>query len=818
MRPKHVRSALLVLALAACASLPKPAPIVPPPLVEHGLPATPIDVEHYAIELVLDPPTRSIDAATRVDFAARRELAALELDLAGLAVTAVVGPDGRPLAYAHAADKLAIELGRTLAAGERSSVLVRYHGAPRIGLWFSGDDGAGNPTQVFSQGQAVDSRAWFPCIDHPSDRVTSEITVTVPERWKVVAAGVRTAVAAGAGVRTETWRMERSHPCYLITLVAGDYACFEDGWRDKPLIFLAAEEQASHLGVVRAVTPRMLDFLSDLAGLEYPYPKYSQAWVANFPWGGMENVSATTLTPSSLSDARGERDGDSVDLYVHEAAHQWFGDLVTCIDWSHAWLNEGFATYCEVLWTEHERGAEAARVLNRRHQEIWLAHAQEELQATVSGLYREADDLFDADIYEGASARIDQLRFVLGDEAFLAGLRAHVARHADASVDTDDVRRTFEDVSGAGLGWFFEQWFLRPGIPQFDVDWAWDADKSVVSLVIAQVQERVGGVPYVYRAPVDVEVRDGEGVAVHRVELDERVERFELPARTKPLYVRFDRDSRLPKLVRWRKPPAEWMAMLELCTDPTARVDAARALGNLAQEPGASVEQRDLCTAALIPALADTEPWVRAVAATALGQARGAGARAALMEAADTDEEAEVRSAALGALSAYGLDRDLAAFADAVFADGYSYGTMGAAALLHATAMPGRAFDFVAARLEQSSPNDVLRQRLLGVMPYVEDERVYDECARWATDAGTHQGARAAAVRQLAALGKRPIETARLLGELLDEPLYHLNCACIDGLVELDNPESRRILRAWYSRTQDSGQRRAIESALKLIP
>jgi hypothetical protein len=143
---------------------------------------------------------------------------------------------------------------------------------------------------------------------------------------------------------------------------------------------------------------------------------------------------------------------------------------------------------------------------------------------------------------------------------------------------------------------------------------------------------------------------------------------------------------------------------------------------------------------------------------------------------------------------------------------------LGAAALLYATAMPGRAFDFVAARLEHGSPNDVLRQRLLGVMPYVDDARAYAECARWATDAGTHQGARAAAVRRLAALGKRPIETARLLGKLLDEPLYHLNGACIDGLVELDNPESRRILRAWYPRTQDSGQRRAIEAALKLIP
>jgi aminopeptidase N len=819
MRP-FPRWILAVAALAAGCAVSAPLPrIVAPPLHEHGLPPTAIDVAHYAIALVLDPPARSIDAATRVEFLARRGVEEVELDLVGLAVSAVEDGDGRPLAFTHADGRLAIRLAAPLRAGEAGAVLVRYHGAPNVGLWFSGDDGAGNPTQAFTQGQAVDSRAWFPCVDHPSDRVTSEVTVTAPAAWTVVAAGERVASTQEGGQRTETWRMDRSHPCYLITLVAGEYERVEDAWRGRPLWYLVEAELAPYLGTVRDVTPRMLDHLSELTGLEYPYGKYSQAWVANFPWGGMENVTATTLTPSALSDERGLRDADSVDLYVHEAAHQWFGDLITCVDWSHAWLNEGLATYCEVLWTEHTAGPAAARALNRRHQETWLAHALTELQPAVSGRYREPDDLFDEDIYEGASARIDQLRFVLGDDAFFTGLREHVAQHADLCVDTDDLRGVFEAASGERLGWFFEQWFLRPGFPELDVDWEWDADRGVVVLTVAQVQERAGGVPEVYRAPVDVEVRDAEGVAIHRVELDERVERFELPARGEPVYVRFDHGSRLPKVVRWHKPPAEWIAMLEASSDPTGRADAARALGRLAAEPGASTEARQRCTAALAPALrGDADPWVRAAAAASLGAARGDGARAALMEAADTDPAAEVRAAALGALSAYGPDRDLAAFADAVFAEGYSYATMAAAALLYARARPAGAFDFVAERLALESPNDLLRERLLGVMPWIDDGRAYAECRRWAADRGTHQRARAAAVRQLAALGEKPIETARFLGQLFEEPLYHLDTACIEGLARLSNPESRRILRAAYARTQDAGQRRMIEEGLAPAP
>src|SRR5690606_29113569 len=151
----------------------------------------------------------------------------------------------------------------------------------------------------------------------------------------------------------------------------------------------------------------------------------------------------------------------------------------------------------------------------------------------------------------------DQLRCVLGDDAFAACVRAWVAEHAGRPADTDDFRRTCEAVTGERLGWFFEQWFLRPGYPVLELEWTHDAARAIVVLTVRQVQERANGVPEVVRAAVDVEVRDAAGATVHRIEIDERVERVELPAPDEPLYVRFDLGSRLVKSVRWSKPLKE---------------------------------------------------------------------------------------------------------------------------------------------------------------------------------------------------------------------------------------------------------------------
>jgi aminopeptidase N len=807
------------LLLAACAASPRPgAPAgLPgvPPLKEHGVPESPIDVLHYGIELDLDPSARTFEGRTRVEFRAREALHALELELDGLAVRSVHDGEGRALSFRHRGARLAIELAEPLAKEAQGEVHVAYGGAPHAGLWFSGDDGNGGASQVFTQGQAEDSSAWFPCYDHPSDRATSSVSASVPAAWATVGAGVLSASEALGERRRDTWSMQTSHPCYLVTFLAGDLGQARGLHGDVELLFLAPEELLAFTEPLQQRTSDILAFLEELTGLSYPYPKYAQSWVDNFPWGGMENISATTLTPLALTDERGRRDGDALDLYVHEAAHQWFGDLFTCNDWSHAWLNEGFATYAECLWEERERGADAARVLVRRYQESWLAHAAEELQPTVSARYREADDLFDADIYDGAAVRIDHLRFVLGDEAFFRCLKVYAAENAGKNVDTEIFQRTFERVCGQDLSWFFEQWFQSPGYPEFAVAWEYDPRAGRVLLLVEQVQSTAGGVPSVFRTPVDVEVRDSEGVVVQRLEIDEASERFELAARSAPLYVCFDKGSRIPKAMRWHDTVGEWRALAAGADDPTARVDAARALGRVASATGAQDGLRADVSATLV-ALLDRDPmeWVRAEAAQALGAMQGSGATAALREAADTDPAASVRVAALKALATFGPDRETAAFAEAIFEQSYSYATMGAAALLYAAANPRHAVEWIEERLERPSPHDALTGHLIDVLAELDDPRALDICRRLAADRELAPATRAVAVRRLGASREAPSETARLLTEICQEPSFALQSACIEALAEQNSGASRSSLREYYPRAQGGGQRRAIEDAL----
>jgi HEAT repeat protein len=214
----------------------------------------------------------------------------------------------------------------------------------------------------------------------------------------------------------------------------------------------------------------------------------------------------------------------------------------------------------------------------------------------------------------------------------------------------------------------------------------------------------------------------------------------------------------------------------------------------------------------------DSDPWVRQEAATALGAARGGEARARLLEAADVDPEAKVRAASLVALARYGPDRMLAASADAVFEQGYSYATMAAAAVLYVSADPRGAFDWLEPRLARHSPHDALCQALVGVLALVDDPRVYEVCRGLAADPARSPTARAAAVARLAALHEKPIDTARFIGGLLAERDTRLQGACVNALADLDNPESLRFLRTFYTDAPSGDQRRVIEAAFAPEP
>ena len=258
--------------------------------------------------------------------------------------------------------------GALSVAGLQASarVRVRYRGRPRLGLYFVGPTPAApdRPHQAWSQCQDEDGHHFFPCFDHPSVKHPVAITVHAPSRYTVVSNGALTERAdAEEGWTRWSWREERPIPAYLITVVVAPLIAFDDTLdreagpplRLRYLLPPGVDEaRARHLF---GRTPEMIARFEARYGVRYPWPRYDQVVVSDFIFGGMENAGATTLTELCITDERLGDDWTPEGLIAHELAHQWFGDLVTCQDWSQSWLNEGWATYSETLWFEHARGA-----------------------------------------------------------------------------------------------------------------------------------------------------------------------------------------------------------------------------------------------------------------------------------------------------------------------------------------------------------------------------------------------------------------------------------------------------------------------------
>jgi len=343
-----------------------------------------------------------------------------------------------------------------------SEIAIRYAAKPEKGMYFlEPDEGyPGRPRQIWTQGQAEDTRYWLPSFDFPNQKLTTELIATVPSGLTVVSNGELVSQRAGRW----HFRQDVPHPAYLMTFAAGEFSEIRDEWRGVPVQYFVQPGREDDGRRAFENTPAMMDFFSEATGVRYPYAKYAQVAVADFVYGGMENTSATTQTDRTLHDARAHLDFSSDPLVSHELAHQWFGDLVTCRDWGHAWLNEGFATYFECLWREHHLGYDEFLYDVFGLLQSYLGEERERYRRPiVTNTYGDPSDLFDRHLYEKGGLVLHMLRRGLGEEAWRASLKHYLERHRGGNVTTPDFQRAIEDVTGRNLEGFFQQWVWAPG-------------------------------------------------------------------------------------------------------------------------------------------------------------------------------------------------------------------------------------------------------------------------------------------------------------------------------------------------------------------
>jgi aminopeptidase N len=506
-------------------------------------------VEHIALTLSFDFKRKILYGRCATTFAAvGGPLTSLVLQ-AGRMRIIDVRSGAKRLSFETAGDELRINVP-TLAEGRSTTVSIEYEvHEPEQGIYFIGPDKGypDKPYQVWTQGQDADAHYWFPCLDHPNAKATSEVIATVPADFFVLSNGALVSETLDKARKNKTyhWKMDVPHVTYLISVVAGKFVGRTSKADGIPVSFYVEPGREADGQRAFGKTPKMVRFFDECIGYKYPYAKYAQIAVRDFVFGGMENTTCTTQTDATLHDARAALDFSSDDLVAHELAHQWFGDLLTCKDWSHAWLNEGFATYFDALFKQFDLGEDEFAMQRIADQDLYLKEDDEHYRRPiVTNVFREPVDLFDRHLYEKGSSVLHMLRTQLGDDLWWRAINQYVTVNAMGSVETVDLARALEHVSGRNFARFFDQWVFGAGHPEFSVAYRWDDEAKAAVVDIKQTQAAADGTA-LFSVPLalDFALPRGKRERVSVVsDAREQTFRFQLPA--KPQTFVFDPDSR----------------------------------------------------------------------------------------------------------------------------------------------------------------------------------------------------------------------------------------------------------------------------------
>jgi aminopeptidase N len=767
-----------------------------------------VDVEHLRIEVDLDFAKKSVAGTCTQsltvlnDGPARLALDAVEMTLEAVEL------DGKSLPFGYDGKLLTIDLGER-KQGDKLALAVRYRATPRRGLYFIAPD-AGYPQrrpQAWTQGQDEDNRCWFPCFDHPHEKSTSEVIARVPASMLALSNGRLVDEKLENGVRRFHYKMEVPHSSYLVTLVAGEYATLKDRAGETELYYFVQPGREADAPRTFANTAKMIELFSEWTGRKYPYPRYSQITVQEFIFGGMENTTATTLTDQTLHDERAHLDFSSEPLIAHELAHQWFGDLLTCRDWSQGWLNEGFATYFEILWKEFSAGIDDADYDRLGDMEAYLDEVAHRYQRPiVTNVFHEPIDVFDRHLYEKGGCVLHMLRRKLGDARFKKALAHYVKKHERGSVETRDLARAVEEATGLNCDRFFEQWVMGAGHPDLSAEISWDEQAKLVRVQVKQKQDKA------FHLRLGVRTVEGTRARDHLCEVFEAQEVFLLACAEKPSQVIVDPGNHLLKSYEEKK-PEEWtrgeLAQAERAID---RVRAARSLGHSGEPTHVP---------SLSEAMRKDAHWsVRGEAALALGALKTPDARDAIAAALPSEKHAKARRLLVRALGNFRNDEAAAGAIDRVLDGDASYFVEAESASSLARTRSPRAFDRLKVAMQRPSYLDVIRSSALGGLAELRDERGID-VALAAARYGEPPVARRAAISALGSLAgehaprKRQVREA--LEELLDDADFRARIAAVEALRVIGEPDSIGALARAEQRDLDGRVRRRAREVIRAI-
>jgi aminopeptidase N len=793
-----------------------------PSLPEHYPPDLELLPTHLFVDLYVSIPARSVGGRVTTTLRAQRGgLHTLRLDAVDFDDLHVRDLDDQPLNWQYDGRTLEIHWEKPFAAQEIRKVEIAYRVvSPVAGLYFALPDQAypNQPSYMLSDHETELARHWLPCVDHPNVRTTLDLRLRADARFTILANGYLVEeLQQGDGTKTAHWRLEQPCPSYLICIAIGEFVeasdgTFLEGDASTPVAYYAGiEHSADDLRRTFAPTKRMLEWMTSLLNLAYPYPKYYQIALPLFG-GAMENITLVTWSDSFVQDALLAREiGWHVNLInVHEMAHVYFGDAVVCRDFAHAWLKESWATYVEQLWQEEVEGADGGQYVYFRNRAYYLEETEEYQRPLVTHRFQSSWDLYDAHLYEGGACRLDMLRHELGSETFWAAVRDYLQRYLHQVVETDDFRRVLEEHSGRSLGKFFDQWFRSPGYPDLKVSFEYNSARQEGTFTIEQKQaDKEKGIP-VFEFNTEIEWTSGSNSQRRAIHIHSERQLFVVPMASKPDQVRFDPDHKV--LYRLEFNPGDPMlrAQLHSAPDVIGRIEAAQALAKTAKHIN-------------IQAIADAflqEPYwgVRCEFATILGNANHATAIEALAHLIRVESEPRVMVRLLRAAANYRSPLINAAIQ----------------ARLQSTLGPlsQQAAYIALGKQREQAPLDILTGAAARVgrdgraqagaftgLGESRQESALNALLNFATYGGSPNRARHAAARALGTLGKslephRRATVIEKLSDLLRDPWHAVAWGAAHALGTLGEPSAIPALESYgqsLSRQEQAAVNRIIE-------
>jgi aminopeptidase N len=451
---------------------------------------------------------------------------------------------------------LAIQLNRTYTEKEHYTLFIDYTAKPNElhdkpgfkldgkGLYFVNPLGKepGKPTQIWTQGEAESSSCWFPTIDKPDQKTTEQVSMTVPAKYTTLSNGLLISQKINAdGTRTDTWKQSLPHCPYLFMMAIGDFKIYKDKWRNKEVSYYLEPAYAPYAKQLFGQTPEMIEFYSKALGVDFPWEKYSQVVVRDYPLGAMENSSATLhgeYVQKSPWDLIDDPNGSGGTTIAHELFHQWFGDLVTCESWSNETLNESFAVFGEKYWNEKKYGKDDGDAKRYDELQAYLNNGTAYKQALTPFVYTDEEGINGANIYDKGGLVLTMLRNYLGDDAFFKGLGLYLKTRGFKNGEVHDLRLAMEEISGKDMNWFFNQWYYGAGHPVLDITYQWNESGHQQKVFISQKQDG-----QIFHVPVAVDLYAGGKVTRKQIWLSQKNDTLIFNSPVKPDLVNVDADK-----------------------------------------------------------------------------------------------------------------------------------------------------------------------------------------------------------------------------------------------------------------------------------